>query len=125
MKKKKKKLASQHQQQQLSGALQCRCKTIFIVFRVVRLSMKVYRLSEICTADGQNITRESLIGDHVQFTNQLWPMQTKPGPKSFRCWRRMLSKMYLKKRYVTIKILYRYCDSWTKYITLRTTLSMM
>ena len=64
-------------------------------FNRVRLWMRVYRLSEICSADGQQIDQNSWTGNHVQFTNNLWPRQTKPGPKSFRCWRRMLSQMYL------------------------------
>ena len=47
-------------------------------FNNVRLWMKVYRLLKICTADGQNISQDSWTGNHVQFTNQLWPMQAKP-----------------------------------------------
>lgn len=64
-------------------------------FSNIRLWMRIYCLSEICTADGKHIARESLTEQHVPFTNQLWPMQTKTGPKRLRCWQRMLSKIYL------------------------------
>ena len=53
-------------------------------FNNVRLWMKVYSLLEICTADGHNIAHDSWAGNHMQFTNQLWPMQAKPGPKKLQ-----------------------------------------
>lgn len=72
-------------------------------FNNVRLWMRVYRLSEICTVDGHQVSLESWTGQHITYTNHLWPMQAKPGPKSFRCWRRMLSRMYLKHKTVSIR----------------------
>ena len=55
-------------------------------FTNVRIWMKVYRLSEICTADGQHILQDSWTGHHISYTHELWPRQTKPGIKIFRFW---------------------------------------
>ena len=49
-------------------------KTETTFFNNVRLCMKMYFLSKICTADGSKITRESWTGNHIHCTNQLWHM---------------------------------------------------
>ena len=52
-------------------------------FNNVGLWIKVYGLFKICTVDEQKIACDSWTKQHIQYTNQLWPMQAKPGSKSF------------------------------------------
>jgi hypothetical protein len=64
-------------------------------FNTVRIWMGISHISEITTANGKYITREAWTGTRVRFTPRLWPYQPKPGPISFRVWRRLLADAFL------------------------------
>jgi hypothetical protein len=65
-------------------------------FNRCRLYLQVTHLSEITTADGKSITHDAWTGDRTQISPLLWPVQAKPGPKSFRTWRRLLAMAFLR-----------------------------
>jgi hypothetical protein len=65
-------------------------------FNHCRLFLQVTYLSEITTADGTSLTHDAWIGNRTQISPLLWPVQPKPGPKSFQMWRRLLATTFLK-----------------------------
>jgi hypothetical protein len=48
-------------------------------------------LSEIASANGTQIARDAWSGSRPHFAPLLWPYQPRPGPRSFRVWRRLLA----------------------------------
>jgi hypothetical protein len=64
-------------------------------FNRCRLFMGVTHLSEIATASGTAIARDAWEGTRARHTTLLWPFQPKPGPDSFRIWRRLLADAFL------------------------------
>jgi hypothetical protein len=64
-------------------------------FNRCRLHAGVIFLPEISTADGTAITRGTWDGSHSRFSPLLWPFQPKPGPQSWRVWRRLLARAFL------------------------------
>ena len=70
-------------------------KRDFKAFNRCRLYLQVTFVSKISTATGTAIHHESWQG-HQRFPSPLlWPNQPKPGPKSFRTWRRLLATAFL------------------------------
>jgi hypothetical protein len=65
-------------------------------FNRVRLHFGVAHLSEIVTANGTTISRDAWEGTRQRLSPLLWPYQPKPGPKSFRTWRRLLVTSFLR-----------------------------
>jgi hypothetical protein len=63
--------------------------------------MKGLYLSEISTADGTSITRDAWDGTRTRFSPILWPFQPCPGPRSWRVWRRLLARAFLKVHYAS------------------------
>jgi hypothetical protein len=51
-------------------------------------------LSEIVTAEGSSIARVAWEGGRLRLSPFLWPYQPRPGPKSFRNWRRILADAF-------------------------------
>ena len=70
-------------------------KADLIRFNTVRIWMGVTHLSEISSADGTCIARDAWSGIRPRHTPCLWPYQPKPGPLSFRAWRRLLADSFL------------------------------
>jgi hypothetical protein len=64
-------------------------------FNRVRIYFGVTYLSEIVTAEGSSIARDAWEGGRVRLSPFLWPYQPRPGPKSFRNWRRILANAFL------------------------------
>jgi hypothetical protein len=64
-------------------------------FNRCRLFAGVMYLSEISTADGTSIARDSWTGTRQRFSPLLWPFQPSPGPNSWRVWRRLLARAFL------------------------------
>ena len=64
----------------------------------VRLFLGVTLLSELTSADGKSLTQEAWTGDRPRHTPLLWPFQPRPGPLSFRIWRRLLARAFLSGR---------------------------
>jgi hypothetical protein len=64
-------------------------------FNRCRLFLGVFFVSELTTADGKSITRQSWQGSRERFSPFLWPHQPNPGPKSWRLWRRLLARAFL------------------------------
>jgi hypothetical protein len=52
-------------------------------------------VSEITTADGTQIARDAWTGNRERYSCRLWPYQPRPGPTSFRHWRRTLATALL------------------------------
>jgi hypothetical protein len=65
-------------------------------FERCRLFIGVMYLSEISTADGLLLARDSWEGHRPRISPLLWPFQPKPGPNSFRVWRRLLATAFLR-----------------------------
>jgi hypothetical protein len=63
-------------------------------FNQVRIHLGVAYLS-IATADGVSLERDAWEGSRPRLSPFLWPFQPCPGPKSFRCWRRILADIFL------------------------------
>jgi hypothetical protein len=64
-------------------------------FNRVRIHLGVTYLSKIATADGLSLARDAWDGSRTRLSPFLWPFQPCPGPKSFRCWRRILANIFL------------------------------
>ena len=64
-------------------------------FNRVRLYYGVTLLSEISTANGQVISGDAWVGTRSRHSPLLWPYQPKPGPESFKAWRRLLNSAFL------------------------------
>jgi hypothetical protein len=64
-------------------------------FSRCRIYYGVARLSEIASADGTLVARDAWEGSRLRLSPTLWPYQPKPGPKSFRVWRRLLATAFL------------------------------
>ena len=60
-----------------------------------RLFLRVTSLSDICTENGDKLTRNCWEGTDRQPSPLLWPCQHKPSTKAWRIWRSFLSKCYL------------------------------
>jgi hypothetical protein len=60
-----------------------------------RVFLGVHFLSEIVTADGHNLARDTWEGRRERISTSLWPYQSLPGPKSFRTWRRLFAPAFL------------------------------
>jgi hypothetical protein len=56
----------------------------------------VVSVSELSTANGTQLSRAAWEGARTRISPLLWPYQTKPGPKSFRIWRRLLATAFLR-----------------------------
>ena len=67
-----------------------------LAFNRVRKYYGVYFLSEIATANGTQLDQAAWLGSRQRYSARLWPYQPKPGPKSFRVWRRLLATAFLK-----------------------------
>ena len=70
-------------------------KSTLAAFNRCRHYLAVTWLSEIATQNGRSISRGAWTGSLKRSTTLLWPYQPKPGPKSFRVWRRLLSDCFL------------------------------
>jgi hypothetical protein len=81
----------------------------------VRLFYGVAYLSEITTADGMHLAGDAWEGTRLRISPLLWPFQPKPGPKSFRAWRRFLNDAFLRGPHLRV-------SSRTRDLLLRTTL---
>jgi hypothetical protein len=84
-------------------------------FNRVRLHFGVAHLSELTTADGTAISRDAWDGTRQRLSPLLWPFQPKPGPKSFRTWRRLLATSFLQGHRARVSVR-------TRDLTLRTAL---
>jgi hypothetical protein len=67
-----------------------------IAFSRIRLFFWVYYFSKLATADGSAISRGAWDGSRPRFSALLWPYQPRPGPKTFRIWRRLLADAFLR-----------------------------
>jgi hypothetical protein len=67
-------------------------------FNRVRLFLGVTLLAEITSADGVHLTQEAWQGNRTKHTPLLWPYQPRPGPASFRIWRRLLTRTFLQSK---------------------------
>jgi hypothetical protein len=85
-------------------------------FNRVRLFHCVSYLSEISSADGSSLARDAWTGTRPRHSPLMWPYQPKPGPRSYRSWRRLLAHAFFRS----------HCK-WTGYslkdLTLRTSLT--
>jgi hypothetical protein len=81
----------------------------------VRLFYGVAYLSEITTTDRRHLPRDAWEGTRLRISPLLWPFQPKPGPKSFRAWRRLLNDAFLRGPHLRV-------SSRTWDLRLRTTL---
>ena len=80
----------------MDKGLSGRAKTSMQRINRVRIWMGVYSIAEIANASGTQISRDAWEGTRKRHTEKLWPYQPKPGPKSFRSWRRYLADHFLK-----------------------------
>jgi hypothetical protein len=65
-------------------------------FKRCRLFLRVMYLSEITLADGNLLARDAWEGQRSRISPLLWPVQPRPGPNSFRVWRRPLATTFLR-----------------------------
>lgn len=70
-------------------------KSELLAFNRCRLYLKVNTLAEISTADGKSIDKQAWVGTRPAHTTHLWPLQEKPGPKSWQTWRRLLARKFM------------------------------
>jgi hypothetical protein len=64
-------------------------------FNRCRLYLGVFSLSEISSGNGLTLDRTAWNGSRARFSPFLWPFQPKPGPRSWRVWRRLLAQEFL------------------------------
>jgi hypothetical protein len=64
-------------------------------FNRCRICFGVVFVSELATANDTRLSREAWEGTRPRASPLLWPYQPKPGPKSFRIWRRLLATAFL------------------------------
>ena len=70
-------------------------KSDSLSFNRCRIWMGMTYLSEIATSNGNDLARDAWEGTRARHTPLLWPFQPKPGPASFRIWRRLLADAFL------------------------------
>jgi hypothetical protein len=75
----------------LRGASRADLKT----FNQCCLYLGVFFVSEISSANGLTLDRTAWNGSQARFSPFLWPFQPKPGPGSWRVWRRLLAQEFL------------------------------
>jgi hypothetical protein len=81
-------------------------RAVYKACQRVRLYLGITFISEITSADGTRIARDAWTGNRVRYSSRLWPYQPRPGPKSFRHWRRTLATAFLSgvRRRVCVKL---------------------
>jgi hypothetical protein len=70
-------------------------RTVLKACRRVHKYLGITYLSEIVTADGTCLARDAWTGTRDRFSPRLWPYKPRPGPTSFRHWRRTLAMALL------------------------------
>jgi hypothetical protein len=70
-------------------------RTVFKACQRVRQYLGITYLSEIVTADGTRLACDAWTGDRDRYSPRLWSYQPRPGPTSFRHWRRTLATALL------------------------------